>query len=84
MKPIRLSLHAQSYLIKRGFSFDEVESAIRDCEWQLTDQGRYDCRKNFTFEKMWNGVHYSTKQVRPIFVEEENEIVVITVYTYFF
>ena len=40
MKPIRLSLHAQSYLIKRGFSFAEVESAIRNCEWYLTDQGR--------------------------------------------
>jgi len=27
---------------------------------------------------------YATKQVRPIFVEEADEIVVITVYAYFF
>lgn len=27
---------------------------------------------------------YATKQVRPVFVDEANEIVVITVYTYYF
>ena len=32
----------------------------------------------------WNGVFYATKRVRPIFVEEVAEIVVVTVYTYFF
>jgi hypothetical protein len=30
------------------------------------------------------GKRYATKQVRPIFVEEEREIVVVTVYTYYF
>lgn len=33
---------------------------------------------------MWNKRVYTTKQVRPIFVEESNEIVVITVYVYYF
>ena len=32
----------------------------------------------------WNGKFYATKRVRPIFVDEPEEIVVITVYTYFF
>lgn len=27
---------------------------------------------------------YATKQVRPVFVEEAGEVVVITVYTYYF
>jgi ABC-type glucose/galactose transport system permease subunit len=31
-----------------------------------------------------NGEVYATKQVRPIFVEEAGEIVVVTVYTYYF
>ncbi len=30
------------------------------------------------------GKFYHTKRVRPIFVEEELEIVVVTVYTYFY
>jgi len=29
-------------------------------------------------------VYYATKRVRPIFVEETTEIVVVTAYTYYF
>lgn len=32
----------------------------------------------------WNGTYYATKRVRPILVEEPDEIVIVTVYTYFF
>jgi hypothetical protein len=39
--------------------------------------------KSFRFGREWNGKPYATKQVRPIFVDEANEIVVVTVYTYF-
>ena len=42
------------------------------------------CRFNFTFEKEWNGKYYAIKQVAPIIKEEEEEIVVITVFTFFF
>jgi hypothetical protein len=40
--------------------------------------------KDFPYGKEWNGKVYATKQVRAIFVEEVGEIVVITVYTYYF
>lgn len=30
------------------------------------------------------GKVYATKQVRPVFVEEATEVVVVTVYTYYF
>lgn len=40
--------------------------------------------KDFPFHDQWNGKRYATKQVRPVFVEDPDEIVVITVYTYFF
>jgi len=39
--------------------------------------------KNFPFNGEWNRKIYATKRVRPIFVEEANEIVVVTVYTYY-
>ena len=32
---------------------------------------------------MWNGIYYPTKQIRPIFVDEPTEIVVVTVYVYY-
>ena len=35
------------------------------------------------FNAIWNGEHYAYKIVRPIFVDERDEIFVITIYTYF-
>jgi len=41
-------------------------------------------RRDFAFNDVWSGKQYGTKQVRPIFVEEADEIVVVTVYVYYF
>ena len=84
MKPIHLSKHALGYITARGFTVAEAEEAIRTCPWGAAELGRRDCRNNFSYGKKWNGKVYSTKQVRPVFVEEAGEIVVITVYTYYF
>jgi hypothetical protein len=84
MKEIRFSKHAFSYTESRGFTVAEVEEAIRTCPWGAAELGRLDCRKEFPFGQVWNGRIYATKQVRPIFVDETEEIVVITVYTYYF
>jgi hypothetical protein len=84
MKPIRLSRHALSYAAKRGFTVAEVEETIRTSAWGAAELGRLDCRKDFPYGKEWNGKIYATRQVRPVFVAEAEEIVVITVYTYYF
>ena len=73
MKPIRFSAHALSYTWKRGFTEAEVQEAIRSSPWEPAELGR-----------QWNGKVYQTKQVKPIFVEEADEILVVTVYTYYF
>jgi hypothetical protein len=84
MKPIRLTAHAQGYLSRRGFTVAEVEEAIRTGKWRPAPQGRQETSKEFAHGRDWNGPIYATKRVRPIFVETPTEIVVITVYTYFF
>jgi hypothetical protein len=84
VKPIRMSKHALDYAHKRGFTTAEVEEAIRTSSWNAAELGRLDCRRDFAYGKEWNGKLYATKQVRPVFVEEAGEIVVITVYTYYF
>jgi len=84
MKPIRLSAHALSYTTKRGFTTDEVKKAIWESTWEQAELGRLQCCRNFSFDKEWNGKMYKTKQVRPVFVDEMDEIVVVTVYTYYF
>lgn len=84
MKPIRLSGHAKEQLVYRGVTKEEVVETISSSTWQPSELGRLECRKDFSYEKEWNKKYYKTKQVKPIFVEEEKEIVVITVYSYFF
>ena len=84
MKPVRLSTHAAGYINRRGFTVAEVEEAIRTMPWQAAELGRLECRKDCGFGNEWNGKVYPTKQVRPVFVEKANEIVVVTVYTYYF
>ena len=84
MKPIRLSKHALSYLEKRGFTRHEVEETIRTLPWKTAELNKMECKKDFPYNTLWNGKYYTTKQVRPIFVVEETEIVVVTVYTYYF
>jgi hypothetical protein len=82
MKPIRLSRHAHDQLLFRGATISEVETTIRSGQWQGAESGRLQCSRDFIFDREWNGVLYPTKRVRPIFVDEAVEIVVVTVYVY--
>ena len=84
MKPIRLSGHARENIRYRGATEQEVVDAIRTTPWGTAERGRLECRKDFAYRQDWNGTFYATKQVRPIFVEEADEIVVVTVYVYYF
>ena len=58
--------------------------AINTAPWSPTERGRLECRKDFPYGQLWNGRFYATKQVRPIFVDEASQIVVVTVYVYYF
>jgi len=84
LKPIRLSRHAADRLDARGTTSAEVAQAIRQSEWRPTERGRLECHANFSFGRTWRGKEYLVKQVRPIFVDEPDEIVVVTVYVNFF
>ena len=83
-KPIRLSGHASGYRSRRGFTKAEVETTIRTSRWLLAQRNRLEATMDFPFNDDWNGKRYATKRVRSVFVEEADEIVVITVYTYYF
>lgn len=72
----------QSYI--RGVEEKEVIETIKTSKWQNSELNKLECRKDFVFNKIWNDKFYKTKQIRPIFVEEEKEIVVVTAYVYYF
>lgn len=84
MKPVRLTKHALGYMARRGFADEEVEKAVRQSPWRPAELGRLECEMEFAFGKEWNGRRYERKLVRPIFVEETTEIVVVTVYVFYY
>jgi hypothetical protein len=83
-KPIRLTNHAREQCEERGATEEEVSQAIRMGTREPAKRGRILCRFNLTFGKEWRGVYYPLKQVSPIIKEEDDEIVVVTVYTFYF
>lgn len=82
--PIRLTKHAREQCRERGASEHEVTEAIRNGEWEEAKNGRMMARLNLQYGRFWTGNIYPIKQVAPVFVVEELEIVVITVYTFYF
>jgi len=83
-KLIRLSEHAKQQLEFRVGTEKQVVEAIRTETWEPAEISRLECRKNFVFNSEWNNKYYDTKQVHPIFVDESDEIIVVTVYVYYF
>ena len=84
MKKIRFTNHAREQARERGASEAEVRHAITKGSRQPAKNARELCRYNFPYDKDWQGRHYRIKQVAPVIKEETNEIVVITVYTFYF
>ena len=83
MKPIRLSGHARLRIRQRGATELEVAETIRESSWVEAGQGRKECQKDFIFGREWNRQVCATRRVR-IFVEKQQEILVVTVYVYYF
>ncbi|MBW2305990.1 MAG: hypothetical protein JRG73_03560 [Deltaproteobacteria bacterium] len=84
MKPIRLSGHARENMQHRGAMEYEIIDTIRSAAWGQIEGECFECRKDFAYGQDWNDKYYATKRVRSIFVEEAEEIVVMTVYVYYF
>ena len=84
MKPIRLTKHALEQCIERGATETEVWQTIEQGSRESAKMGREMCRLNFPFNQAWQGSIYAIKQVAPVIKEEADEIVVITVYTFYF
>jgi len=84
MKRIRLTKHAKLQCSERGAAETEVHTAVEKGLREPAMMGRIICKYNFSFKGIWQGKSYSIKQVAPIIKEETDEIVVITVYTFYF
>ncbi|XSG86421.1 MAG: DUF4258 domain-containing protein [Methylohalobius sp. ZOD2] len=84
MKSVRFTQHAKEQCAERGAETSEVLAAIEHRTREPAKHGRLLCRANFPFNSSWQGKLYRNKQVAPVIAEEPGEIVVITVYTFYF
>jgi len=83
-KQIAFSAHAREKMLDRGATESEVEITIRMGGCEPVRKGRWMFRKNFSYSRSWRGNHYAIKQVAPIVVEEDDRMVVVTVFVYYF
>jgi len=82
---IRLHPHALERIEERGATEDEVRATVESGETFPAKFERVGFRRNFSFNSMWRGRSYQTKQVE-VYAEEEKpqEWLVITVITRYF
>lgn len=83
-KPIVFTFHARQRMKDRGASEKDVVEAIRTGEQEPARSGRVMFRLNLEFNHEWDGTYYHIQQLAPVVVEEDERIVVITVYTFYF
>ena len=69
---------------ERGESEESVREAIRIGQREAAQHGCFLHRLNLEFKKIWDGRFYGVQQVAPITKEEEDKIIVITVYAFYF
>lgn len=71
-------------MVERGADEAEVIESIRTGEQVPAKKDRQGFRKNFQYNRQWGGRSYAIKQVLAIVVEERDQLVVVTVYTFYF
>lgn len=74
--------HAREKIVERLTTETEVVQTIQEAAWQPAAQGKQRATKWYPFGKEHKGAFYIGKDVEPIFVEEPDRIVVVTVYTF--
>jgi hypothetical protein len=83
MRGIRLTRHAAERSAARGATEAEVKEAIERGIREPAKRGRFIYRLNLQYNAEWQGTWYAIKQVAPVVVEEQTEVVVVTVYTFY-
>ena len=76
--------HAKMRMSERGVEEGEIIDTVEKGEQFPAKYGRTGFRCNFVFDKLWNGKHYSLKQIEAYAVKENNNWLVITIIAKYF
>ena len=83
-KPIVFTAHALQRMGERGAHEEDVREAIRIGEREPAQRGLFLYRLNLEFKREWDNRFYNVQQVVPVVAEEEDRLVVVAVYTFYF
>lgn len=83
-KPVVFSYHARQRMRERGAREVDVLEAIRVGQPEPARRGLTLFRLNLEFQKEWGGRWYGVQQVAPLVAEEDDRIVVVTVFAFYF
>ena len=85
MKRITIPPHAAERMILRGATEHEVREVITDGSQDVAKSGRFASRKTFEFNAISpiNQKPYAFKTVEAVWVDEPEEIVLVTVKVYY-
>lgn len=84
MKTIVFTAHALQRMQERGTNERDIREAIRIGQKEPAKGERFVYKLNLEFKRTWDGRYYGIQQVAPVVKEEGDEIIVITVYTFYF
>ena len=71
-KSVRIHPHARERMAERGATEEEVISSVTGGEEFPAKFGRQGFRRNFSFDGLWRGRRYATKQVE-VYAAREGE-----------
>jgi len=81
---VKFHQHAIDRIRERGATRSEVVETVETGEVFPAKYDRTGFRRNFSFNGLWQGKHYASKQVEAYAVQEGDDWTVITVITRYF
>lgn len=81
---IKIHPHARERMKERGASVDEISKVVEMGEKFPGKYGRTGFRRNFSFNGLWRGKRYHTKQIEVFAIEEGEDLIVISVIVKYF
>jgi len=81
---IELHPHAQTRMLERGATEEEVVATVENGERFPAKFGRTGFRRNFPFDNVWQQRRYANKQVEAYAIQEKGNWLVITIVVKYF
>jgi hypothetical protein len=82
-RPIVLTRHAQLRMVERGAQEAHVRAAVLTGRREPAQYGLFAYRLRVDFNGVWKGRYYEAQEIEVIAAEEDEAIVVVTVYAFY-